>query len=135
MGMEVSFTQQDTAEHVENIPFGITSLTIFGGTLKYWINPAQAGHSEVLVRISIIGDSRIDGGSGPGSFLILNYDLPTADGLPTVLTIPLFTVPCSNGAVPVPPDGSPYQFKVSVGAAGAIWPTDCEIELCGRWTA
>jgi hypothetical protein len=72
---------------------------------------------------------------GPGSVLIINHVLKTTDE-PCVVTNPPFTIPCANGAIPVPPDGSPYQLKVHIEAASAAdgWPVDSEIELCGRWS-
>jgi hypothetical protein len=96
----------------------------------------QVWKSDALFRIAIIGDSAGgDAGLGPGSVLIINHVLKTKDE-PCVVTIPPFTVPCANGAIPVPPDGSPYQLKVHIEAtaAGGGWPVDSEIELCGRWS-
>ena len=149
MGMEVFFDDPGTppavAETVQNIPFSIKELQIFGGTLTHRpkdpvesgpVTARQVWKSDALFRIAIIGNSAGgDGGLGPGSVLILNHVLKTTDE-PCVVTIPPFTVPCANGAIPVPPDGSPYQLKVHIEAAsaGGGWPVDSEIELCGRWS-
>ena len=91
--------------------------------------------AAALFRIAIIGDAAGgDAGLGPGSVLILNHVLNVATGQPCTVAIPPFTVPCANGAIPVPPDGSPYQMTLTIGVAGAQVPIDAEIELCGRWS-
>lgn len=137
MGMEVRFTSQDTAERTVPIPYSITALEIFGGSLAYMAMP-DAGDplSAALFRIAIIGDpAGGDGGLGPGSVLILNQVLNINAGVPCVLPIMPFKIQLDNGRLPVPPDGSPYQLKVHIDAAGEHWPTDAEIELCGMfWT-
>jgi hypothetical protein len=147
MAMEVFFrepAEPAVVEHIENIPYSIKGLDIYGGTLVHRpkdpvegtaIRVRQVWKSDVLIRVAIMGDpSGGDGGLGPGSVLILNHVLKTTDQ-PCTVIVPPFTVPCESGAIPVPPDGSPYQLKVQITATavGGGWPVNTEIELCGRW--
>jgi hypothetical protein len=133
MGMEANFTNAaDTVASItQNIPFSIGEIQIFGGSLTMQGNQKAAA----LFRIAIIGDAAGgDGGLGAGSVLILNHALNVAGGQPFTIPIAPFTVPCANGAIPVPPDGSPYQMTVTISVAGAQVPIDAEIQLCGRWS-
>ena len=133
LGMEANFTNRaDTVASItQNIPFSIGELQIFGGSLTMQGNQKAAA----LFRVAIIGDAGGgDGGLGPGSVLILNHVLNAAGGQPCTIPIAPFTVPCANRAIPVPPDGSPYQMTVTINVAGAQVPIDAEIQLCGMWS-
>jgi hypothetical protein len=108
MGMEANFTDPAdlVASITQNIPFSIGELQIFGGSFTMQGNTKAAA----LFRVAIVGDQAGgDGGLGPGSVLILNHVLNVAGGQPCTIPIAPFTVPCANGVIPVPPDGSPYQ--------------------------
>src|SRR5215471_17813634 len=130
--MEANFTDRaDTVASItQNIPFSIGELQIFGGSLTMQDQKAAA-----LFRVAIIRDAGGgDGGLGPGSVLILNHVLNVAGGQPCTIPIAPFTVPCANRAIPVPPDGSPYQMTVTINVAGAQVRIDAEIQLCGMWS-
>jgi hypothetical protein len=134
IGAEVEFTSTDrSAEWLTPIPFSIGGLQIFGGNLNYNIHGAD-GASVALFRIAIIGDTNGgDGGAGPGSVLLINKAIYVFHGENGESEIMPFSVQLNNRRLPVPTDGSAYQFVMNVNAAGAIWPAHVEIELAGMW--
>lgn len=133
LGFETVFSggNPDVADKTQDIPISIikpippvgVNVVIFWGNVSY--RPKQnSGASDCLVRVWIIGDGGPDQG-----YQVVNCILKTI-GQPAS-----FSLPPIYGSFPPPPqDGSPYQLRVRMEAAGADWPTDCEIQLCGRWS-
>lgn len=133
VGAEINFSSTDSAEWLTPIPYSIKQLQIFGGNLNY-NTKGRFGASVALFRIAIIGDANGgDAGAGPGSVLLVNRPIYVFAGEAGHSTIGPFTVQLDQNRLPVPPDGGPYQFKMHVEAAGAIWPAHVEIALAGMW--
>lgn len=139
VGGEVEFTQSDSADWVTTVPYVVKTLQITSGSINYNTH-GKAGASVALFRIAVIGDSAGgDSGAGPGSVLIINTPIYVFHGEAGHERIEPFTVRIDPGRIPVqgipaPADGSPYQFKVHVDAAGAVWPAHVEIALAGMWS-
>jgi len=133
IGAEVEFTQTDLAEWITTIPFSIGGLQITGGNLNFNTH-GRGGASAALFRMGIIGDpGGGDSGLGPGAVILVNRAIYVFQGEAGHETIHPFTVQLNNFRLPVPPDGSAYQWKIHVDVAGAVWPVHVEIALSGMW--
>lgn len=130
VGAEVEFQGTDSAEMVVNIPFPITTLQVTGGNINYNVH-GRDGASVALFRFAIMGDpAGGDAGAGPGSVLVVNRAIYVFHGEAGHETIAPFTLNMS----PAPTGSAPYQFKMHVDAAGAVWPAHVEIALSGIWS-
>ena len=140
IGTEVNFSQNnDSAESLTNIPFGIKGLWILGGNVNYNIlrpdsNTTASGQSTLLLRISICGDpAGGDAGGGPGSVVIASCAIYVRGDETKDYCIPSSALLLENGGLPVPPDGGPYQMHMKADIAGSTGATHMEIALSGMW--
>lgn len=129
VGMEVFFVDQATPAEVIrefDVPKGLTSLTLFGGSAAFRpkdpeaptiLRHGQQYRADALFRITI------------DDVIILNVILKTSRE-PANLYVAPFTyttrpqVPLSDGR----------KMKIVFAAAATSFPVNMELELCGVWS-